>query len=951
MPAKRRSRREPLLEREAELEALIGLARQASSGVGGVALVEGPAGIGKSALLDRAVELIVNEGHTVSMVRGGELERELPWGVVRDLFERLLSGFEPDERDTLFTGAAGLARGALYSDPPQRSSREDETLAVALHGLYWLTTAVAERGPVVLAVDDVHWADPSSLRFIAYLAARAKELPVAIVATLRTGEPEAVGRMCVEIASHPWTTRLQLLPLSEGAAGEIVAASLERPAEDVARACHELTAGNPLYLGELLRDLRSATNSQGAIDADAVELLRPRNVAQMVQRRLARLPGRALDLARAVALLGPRASVGTAAQLAGLEIEEAARTADTLVAADVLRLELPLEFVHPLVRRVVYLDTPAAARSVHHARAAELLAAAGAEPSEVAAHLLATEPAADPAAVATLAAAARDAAARGAPDAAVAYLRRALAEPAPAHQAPELTWQLGRAEAASFGETALPTLERALALAGDASRRAEIALEISLILRISSDFRRALAILEPVIEELQPGTLLSERAEGELISVAMLSGRAGAQTASERLARFVDPSEKERVRDPRLLASLAVAAVVRNEPANVASALAERALAAMLPGEAEPAVAIYVADVLAYCDRFAAARRAAEELAAQGTARGSAITYGFALAARSRIGYREGTLLEAEADIRRCMDIYRDWQADPLDPRAFLIDVLIERGQLREADGILQAAPLDAAKGGWDVLILRGSRGRLRLAQGDVRAALDDLLDCGRRLVQGGTLNPAVMSWRSSAALAHVALGSRDRARALAEEELQLARSFGAPRAVGIALRCLGLAQDLRSGIELLEQSVTVLDGSGARLEHGRSLCELGAALRRAGRRRAGQGPLREALDLAVQCGAEGLAARAREELTAAGARPRRDRLRGSDALTASERRVAKLAAGGASNREIAQALFLSMRTVETHLTHAYRKLEIASRAQIAEALDAKGEATRSKHM
>lgn len=169
---------------------------------------------------------------------------------------------------------------------------------------------------------------------------------------------------------------------------------------------------------------------------------------------------------------------------------------------------------------------------------------------------------------------------------------------------------------------------------------------------------------------------------------------------------------------------------------------------------------------------------------------------------------------------------------------------------------------------------------------------------------------------------------------------MELARSFGAARAIGIALRCSGLVEGHRDGIECLEESVAVLAGSGARLEHARSLCELGAALRRDGRGRAAQPPLREALDLAARCGATALVARARDELRAAGARPRRDLARGRDALTASELRVAKLAAEGATNREIAQSLFVTLRTVETHLTHAYRKLDIGSRAEIPSALE-----------
>ena len=599
----------------------------------------------------------------------------------------------------------------------------------------------------------------------------------------------------------------------------------------------------------------------------------------------------------------------------------------------------PLEFVHPLVRAAVYEEIPRAQRGEVHARAARLLERDGISLEDQAAHLLATEPAGERVTVATLAAAARDAAARGAPDAAAAYLRRALDEPAPEDQAPELVWELGRAEAAIAGPSAVPTLERALALARDASQRAEIALDIARVLRMSGEFGLALEILEPVLTEVQPATPLSERVEGELINVAMLSGQGGARTAFERLARFLDPAARERVRDPRLLADLAAAAGVTGQPAELAAELAGRALAAMPEGEAEPSVVAFAAHVLAYCDRFAAARRAADELAAQGAANGSLLTYGFAVALRSHVGYRDGSLRDAEADARNRIEIARDWPADPLEPVAFLADVLVERGELDEAEELLGAAPLERHEGRWDALVLRGSRGRLRLAQGDPRAALEDLLRAGGVLVSGGAVNPAVMAWRSSAALAHHALGNRDEAVGLAAEEVALARAFGAARALGIALRCRGIVAGGREGIELLEESVEVLDGSGARLEHARSLCELGAALRRARRRAASAAPLREALHLAAQCGADALAARAREELRAAGARPRRDAMRGRDALTASELRIAQMAAAGATNRQIAQSLFLSLRTVETHLTHAYRKLDIGSRAELAGAL------------
>lgn len=184
-----------------------------------------------------------------------------------------------------------------------------------------------------------------------------------------------------------------------------------------------------------------------------------------------------------------------------------------------------------------------------------------------------------------------------------------------------------------------------------------------------------------------------------------------------------------------------------------------------------------------------------------------------------------------------------------------------------------------------------------------------------------------------------LALGDEDEARRLAAEELALARAWGAPRALGAALRAMGLVEGRKNGIALLEEAVDVVADSPARLEHAKACMELGAALHRANRRAEGREQLRQALHLATLCGAAPLAARAEIALRATGARPRRIALRGVESLTPSERRVAKLAADGPTNREIAQALFVTPRTVEVHLTNVYRKLEIDSRSQLAAVL------------
>ena len=230
---------------------------------------------------------------------------------------------------------------------------------------------------------------------------------------------------------------------------------------------------------------------------------------------------------------------------------------------------------------------------------------------------------------------------------------------------------------------------------------------------------------------------------------------------------------------------------------------------------------------------------------------------------------------------------------------------------------------------------LLAARGRLRLAELRPASALDDLLAAGELFVRLRSPSPTTAPWRSDAALARLALGAQAEARVLAAEEVALAEAFGAPRALGVALRAAGLAEDGKRGIELLRQAVGVLEGSAARLEHARAMADLGAALRRAGHRVESREILRPALDLAHRCGALALSERTRTELIAAGGRPRRLVLSGLDSLTPSERRVAQLAAAGLPNREIAQHLFITTRTVEGHLTHAYQKLDITSREQL----------------
>jgi DNA-binding CsgD family transcriptional regulator len=302
-----------------------------------------------------------------------------------------------------------------------------------------------------------------------------------------------------------------------------------------------------------------------------------------------------------------------------------------------------------------------------------------------------------------------------------------------------------------------------------------------------------------------------------------------------------------------------------------------------------------------------------------------------------------GDLQEAEVEGREALAACDTWgmtAAFPARLSAFLADALLEQGRVDEAESVLARGGFGEAPPGTahtDFFLDR--RARFRLLRGDLTGGLEEMLTAGRRFEALGGRNPAFMPWRSQAALALLHLDDRDEAAGLVDEELGLARTWGAPRALGAVLRAAGLVHGGNEGLALLEEAVAVLAESPAKLEHAKARTELGAALRRANRRSAAREHLRRAVELASICGAAPLVSRAETELLATGARPRRIALSGLESLTPSERRVAEMAADGPTNREIAQALFVTPKTVEVHLSSVYRKLGITSRAQLGAAL------------
>ena len=451
-----------LLEREGELAALHAYVDSASSGAGRLIAIEGRAGMGKTRLLAEARAIATKAGVTVLSARAGELEQDFAYGIVRQLFEPVLAAATTDERAELLGGAAALAQ-PLFDDVQLTGVDEDDTDVsfAMLHGLYWLAANVALRRPAMIAIDDLHWADGSSLRWLAHLQRRLEGLPLLVAVATRPPDQSTNEARVTEILADPTAAIVRPTALGRDSVGHIARELFGRePDEDFVRACWTATGGNPLFVEALLDTIKREGLEPSRENAVRVTEIGPEPVARAVSLRLSRLPSEATVLVRAVAVLGGRAELRHAAALAGLERDLASHAATTLARADLLHYEMPLEFTHPVVRASVYDDMSTAERIAAHRRAATILAEAGAEPEQVAVHLEQSLPNGDPFVVETLRKAAQRALQRGSSDVAVSMLRRALDEPPPKEQYGEVVRALGLAERLLDNDEAIKLLAR-----------------------------------------------------------------------------------------------------------------------------------------------------------------------------------------------------------------------------------------------------------------------------------------------------------------------------------------------------------------------------------------------------------------------------------------------------------------------------------------------------------
>lgn len=944
----------PLLERGDELARIESALAEARAGRGTFVVIEGPAGIGKTALLAAARSAAADGGMRVLRSRGTELERDFAFGVVRQLFEPPLAAASAFERADLLQATAGLAASVLElpgapptTGPP--SSSVDPSFAI-LHGLYWLCANLTAVGPLCLIVDDAHWADAPSLRYLAFLLTRLEELDAALVLATRPREPGTDAELVATLTSDPSADVIRLPPLTRAAVAQLVESELGGAPDAVfIDACLRATRGTPFLMRLLVEALNEEGIAPTAESAHHVERIGARTVGRSIRLRLRRLPEPAGRLARALAIL-EQGDLLQAARLAGLEEREAADAAELLANAGILESSRPLTFIHPIVRTGIYSDLGGTERAQGHRRAAEVLAEQPGESERIAQHLLISEPAADAWVAERLLEAARAAERNGAPESAAVFLRRVLDEPPAAEDRSALLLELGMAEASAGLAGWFQHLQLAVDAAPNAVAAAEAAMVLAHALSRAQRHGEAVEVLDRASSALDSR---HDELAVQLEAAAVVPGINDPVTAPSvalrgemlRARAAGDPTAP-----PELLAAAAFISVLTNEPAELGADLATRAL--LVGDRARPgsqggpwfSVAGWFSQTtfsLLLADRYGQVRPLLDDSITQARATGDAGRLAMGLRDRGWVALRQGDLRAAEGDARTALaatelpapSMYRILNG------SVLVTALVEEGELEAAVETLALLDSEPDSGYITDAVLRLARGRLRVGQGRISEGLEDFKGVGADATRVLVTCPSFLPWRSEAALAQLALGDHESAGRLAEDELQLASAFGAPRALGVAKRAAGVVVGGKRGELLLREAIDAFDQCEARLERARALADLGAMLRRSNRRSEARELLREALDAAHRAGAKRLAEQAETDLRATGARPRRVVLTGLDSLTASERRVAELAGQSLTNREIAQQLFVTDRTVEGHLTSVFRKLRLDSRTELPAAL------------
>jgi DNA-binding CsgD family transcriptional regulator len=909
-----------VLERRLELTAISEAIGAARAGCGKVVLIDGAAGSGKSSLLGLARGLAERWGVPVFEAAGVELERDCPFGVATQLIP--------------YDVGAG--------NPPSTPASAYRTIRHMYEALRALADEHRTSGLVVL-VDDLHWADSESVRFIAYVGRRAHALPLTLILATRSGHRPRDREATAALRRAASDRVLRPGALSRDSVAEMMHRRVPGASDQIIDEVFRVTGGNPFLLDTVLVELAAGDPSlETPLDIDRVTSVR---TADWVDEWLRAASSDAREIAKAVAVLADAATLSRAAAVAELSVDAALLAADELVTLQMLRAASTPSFVQPAVRAAILQAAPIFEASGLHGRAARVLAESGARATEVAPHLLLATPAHEPAVVEVLMSAAGSARRSGEPSLAVGLLMRALAErPSPEREV-ELLAELGSVEDELGIEGAGARYAQARAISVDPRQRGSLALAEAMTLRSNGRDEAAASLLEGAIDELVIDEhSLHQQLRAAYVAVASLSADSRPRLSRLRV-KMVDALSAEPEPVERLaLAHIALRDSLSGSPRPRVREHAEAAwgdgLLMAVESTVRPSWPL-VAAALFFTDDVEFLELICSAVERSGVGAATSLQDRLVSCCRAAALYTQGDVAAARSAAWATLNV-----PGPLRPeiaavaRAVLAACQIEQGQLSEAAATVgRLQRIGTTRWGLGTSLALQVRSQLRLAENRPQEALDDAYALADADPAIHDIAPGAIPWRSHAALAHLALGERERARALADEELARAEHTGATRLVVRNLRILGLTHANPAGLELLEQATRCAGPDVPRLEHMRALVDFGAALRRANRRADARVPLREARESCRRLGATALAERARVELVAAGGRPRRAATTGIESLTASQSRVAGLAAQGLTTRQIAESLFVTPKTVEFHLRQVYRKLGVSSRHQVAEAL------------
>lgn len=930
----------PLVDRQHELAVLVASLDDAAEHAGRALVLQGPAGIGKSRLLAAAASIASERGMRVLRARANQAEREFSFGLILQLLEATVTGLSPDQEIAVYRGSAGLAR-------PLFDGRSDAFLQSPhrlMHGLFWLVVNLAQSGPVLLSVDDLQWGDEPSLRFLAYLAERVEGLPVAFVGATRPPRKLVELPALMDLLSVRNVTPLPVCALTPAGVAEVVRARFAQADSGFCSACTDVTHGNPHYVQEILRSVEGERLPPSAASSDRLRQLGTAATGRASLFRLLSLGPSAIALAHALAVLGNRAQLRLAAQLADLDLDTAAAAADLAVAEGILRGENAVfDFAHPLIGELVAAEVTPTQRGLMHRRAARLLRDHSGLPEVTAGHLLASPAGGEQWAVDALRDAATRASKLGTSDVAVRFLQRALDEGAITQDRAELLTQLGQVETAAAVGNPVEHLTEALSLHSDPVARTQVSRILARAL-VSKGYRRdAALVLEAAIDSaagresaLQRGLVLDY-----LLTCMFEEGLR--QSALDQVAPLLAHTPPEATAESRaILAVLAMRAGQEARPAEAITLADEAWSGGQLlldcgPDGAPWLMATWACALAEDYERMTAMCSAAIDAARK---LGSATGFVTASYFRGFSHFYRGQLVPAAADVDPAMlPVGVEGNGYVRAAAGLHAVILVEHGELEAAEAAFDRGAPSPQGQLFEIVSNLHAQGYLRAARGDHAVALKLFVESGRMLSEQLGVDHTVIPWRFHGALSAIQLGDVARAEQLVQPMLDQARVAGLRIHEARGSRILGLVERGSSGILHLRKAVECYAATQATLEHAYAIADLGAALRRAGLRSEATQHLRVALDMTARMQAGRLSARVRTELAAAGARPRREAIHGPASLTPTESRVAELVAQGLTNLQAAQALFVTPKTIEYHLLHIYRKLDVRRRAELSAAL------------